>query len=496
MSVVRLINEFNSMLLLKRSRFINRLLIAVFILPGFVCICYSQEKVELKFAKELTGKIIDGQEVREANGNVEFVQGNVKVYCNSATQYITSNRVELRGNVKLYQDTLSLFTSNANYFGDDKKAVCEGGVTLKDPNAILRADNGIYSFSDSKALFKGNVIIINPDYRITANEITYFRNNENSFAKGNVIVTTDSAVISADNIDFFRQQGKSFAYGKVKIESDSTIIHSDTATNFSNDKISVASGNVKLISLNNNAVISGNALENYEKDNFTIVKGNAKFKQIENNKDTIRIYSDTMKAFRNKPEYYVALSNTEIIRNNFLSKCQTGIYYRDSSKVSLSGNPIIWQDRIQMTGDSVYADFPGKKLQTIFVKKTDRLSDSKTSFVISGISDSINASGDSRYDQISGNDVTLKFQNEKINLIEVFKNSRSFYFLFDNGKPDGINKAEGEFIKVYFGDDEKVNRIKVEENPKGEYIPENLLNTIPLTLPGFNLRKDKPVTRD
>ena len=68
-----------------------------------------------------------------------------------------------------------------------------------------------------------------------------------------------------------------------------------------------------------------------------------------------------MKAFRNKPEYYVALSNTEIIRNNFLSKCQTGIYYRDSSKVSLSGNPIIWQDRIQMTGDSVYADFPGKK---------------------------------------------------------------------------------------------------------------------------------------
>lgn len=496
MSAERSINDIKNTLQIKFNRIIKRLMMAVSILTGLTGLIHSQEKVELKFAKQLTGKVIDGQDVREANGNVEFVQGNVKVYCNSATQYITSNRIELRGNVKIYQDTLSLFTTNADYFGDDKKAICEGGVTLKDPNATLRADNGIYSFNDSKAIFKGNVIIINPEYKITANEITYFRNNEDSFAKGNVIVTTDSAVIRADNIDFFKQKGKSFAYGKVKIESDSTEIYSDTATNFSNERMSVASGNVKIISLNNNTVITGNALENFEKDNFTVVKGNASFIQIENSKDTVRIYSDTMKAYRNKPEYYVALSNTEIIRNNFLSKCMTGIYFRDSSKVSLSGNPVIWQDRIQMTGDSVYADFPGKKLQTIFVKKIDRLNDSKISFVISGISDSINASGDSRYDQISGNDITLKFQNDKINLIEVYKNSRSYYFLFDNGKPDGINKSEGENIKIFFGDDEKASRIKVEDKPKGEYIPENLLNTTSLTLPGFNIRKDKPQIRN
>lgn len=496
MSVECLINKTDDGMKNIFFKYFKQLLSLILFLFVISDLSFSQEKVELKFAKELSGKVIDGQEVREANGSVEFVQGNVKVYCNSATQFITANRIELRGNVKIYQDTLSLFTENANYFGNDKKAICEGGVTLKDPNATLRADNGVYLFSDSKALFKGNVIIINPDYKITADEITYFRNNEDSFAKGNVIVTTDSAVITADNIDFFKRQGKTFAYGKVKIESDSTIIHSDTATNFTGEKLSVASGNVKIISQNNNAVITGKFLENFEKENFTIVKGNARFTQIENNKDTIRIYSDTMKAYRSKPEYYVAISNTEILRNNFLSKCGTGIYFRDSSKVSLSGNPVVWQDAIQMTGDSIYADFPGKKLQTIFVKKIERFPDSKLSFVISGISDSINQSGDTRYDQISGNDVTLYFKNEKINLIEVNRNSRSFYFLFDKGRPDGINKSEGDKIKIFFGEDDKVSRIKVDNKPKGEYIPENLLNTTPLTLPGFNLRNDKPVIKE
>ena len=79
----------------------NFLNIALLILAT-ASVVSGQEKIELKNADELSGKVIDGQNVREANGNVEFAQGNVKVYCNSATQFIDANRVELRGNVKIY----------------------------------------------------------------------------------------------------------------------------------------------------------------------------------------------------------------------------------------------------------------------------------------------------------------------------------------------------------------------------------------------------------
>ncbi|MDQ3194745.1 MAG: LPS export ABC transporter periplasmic protein LptC [Bacteroidota bacterium] len=459
----------------------------------FVCShpAIAQDKIELKHADELEGKVIDGQNVREANGNVEFVQGNVKVFCNSATQFIEANRIELRGNVRIYQDTISLFTSKATYFGDDKRAICEGGVTLKDPNATLRANNGIYSFSDARAVFKGNVIIINPGYKITSSELTYLRNTEDSFARGDVIVTTDSAVIKANSIDFFKRLGKTFAVDNVSIESDSTVITADSATNFSNEKKSYASGNVRIESLNNNTVIYGNSIENYELTNYTFLKGNAKLIQAEKNEDTLHIYSDTMEAYRGESEQYIAKGKVEIIRDVFLSKCGLGVYYKNDETVSLAIQPVVWQENLQMTGDSIYADLPNNKLQSIYVKKISP-DNATTSFVISENEDEYFSD---RYDQISGNDITINFIDDNINLIEVNKNSNSIYFLYDENKANGLNKVEGENIFISFDEEKKVSKIRVDRDPKGEYIPEQILNTTPLTLPGFNLRDDKPVKR-
>lgn len=451
----------------------------------------AQDKIELKNANELSGKIIDGENVREANGNVEFVQGNVKVYCNSATQYLASNRVELRGNVRIYQDTLTLLTSKATYFGSDKKAICEGGVTLKDPNATIRADGGVYMFNEAKAIFKGDVIVVNPQYRITSQELTYMRNTEDSFAKGNVIVKTDSAVIKAGNIDFYKTQNKTFARENVSIESDSTIIYADSATNFSKEKKSYASGNVKIASLNNNTTLYGSSIENYETQNYSLLKGGAKLIQIENNTDTLFIFSDTMEAYRKIPEFYVAKGNAEVIRNEFSAKAGSGIYFKDKETISLSKEPVVWQDNVQISGDSIYAELPEKRLQKIYVKKLP-MENSVSSFVISKNKDEYFKN---RYDQASGDEIEINFENDKLNRMEIKNNSISLYFLYEDNKANGMNKAEGNKIFAYFDTTGSVEKIKVEQDPKGEYFPETLLSKENLLLPGFDLREDKPVRR-
>lgn len=398
--------------------------------------------------------------------------------------------------MKIYQDTLSLLTSKATYFGNDKKAICEGGVTLKDPNATIRADNGIYFFQEAKAIFKGDVIIVNEGYRITSQELTYLRNSEDSFAKGNVIVTSDSAIIKADNIDFYKTQGKTYALGNVIIESDSTIITADTSTNYSREKRSVASGNVKITSLNNNTQIFGNSIENFELKNYTILRGNTRLIQIESdslkiNRDTLLIYSDTMEAFRSLPDQYIARSNVEIIRNEFSARCIEGIYYKEKETISLSGKPIVWQDLLQMTGDSIYAELPESRLQTIFIKKIPG-DNSLTSFVISGNRDEYFAD---RYDQISGDEIEINFKDDRLDHIDVKDNSSSIYFLYEENKANGLNKVEGKDLYIYFGEDKKVSKIKVDTNPVGEYVPEQIISSTGLTLPGFDLRNDKPVRR-
>lgn len=466
---------------------INITLLIICIGPAF-----SQEKIELKNADQLTGNVIDGKTVREATGNVIIQQGNITVYCNSATQYIDENYVDLRGNVRIIQDTVTLLTSRGTYYGNDKRATGSGGITLKDPNATLTASSGVYFFNDARAVFNGNVHVINPEYDITSDKLTYLRNTEDSFAEGNVVVTTDSAVITAEKVDFFKRQGKSLAYNNARLVSDSTIITSDTLQNFSFEKRSVASGNVRIESQNNNTIVYGNYLENFEKTNYTKITGNARLIQVEDERDTLFIYSRLMEAFRNDSEYYVATDSVETIRGDFLSKSGLATFYADSETVSLSLEPIVWQEESQMTGDSIYADLPGKKLQTIYIKKLENLPGTQYSFVISQNADQ---GFYERYNQVKGIDITMHFIDEQISKVDVTGSSQSIYYLFENVKANGVNRAEGKNMIILFDETEQVNKITIDSDPVGQYIPEIRISSENLILPGFSFREDKPTRR-
>jgi len=457
---------------------------------------YAQDKIELKKSDKLTGKTVDGKSVREASGNVHFVQGNVVVYCDDAVQYIDGNWVELKGNVRIFQDTLSLFTSKATYFGNEKKAICEGTVTLKDPNATLRANHGVYFFNEAKAVFTGDVIIVNPAYRITSDELTYMRGTEDSFSKGNVVVHSDSAVIKAEYIDFYKRAGKTFARNNVSVEKDSSVIYSDTLTDLSFEKKSIAVGNVRILNLRNNLIVSGNYAENYSALKYSFVRDNAKLVQVENENDTLFIYSKLLETFRTIPERYVAKENVEIIRGNFLAKSDTAVFARTSVKeleyISLFPKPVVWQDNLQLTADSVYAELTSRKLSYVYAKKLDGFPGTKNSFLLVVNRDTFFSE---RYDQITGKDIKIKFENDSIKSVEVYKNSSSIYFTYENFKANGVNFVNGENMYISFDENQKVSKIRIEKYPKGQYVPESKMKTVLLTLPGFILRTDKPGKR-
>jgi len=65
--------------------------------------------------------------------------------------------------------------------------------------------------------------------------------------------------------------------------------------------------------------------------------------------------------------------------------------------------------------------------------------------------------------------------------------------MYDNKKGNGVNISEGMNMIITFDKDQKVDKVRIEKNPKGQYVPEVKMSTVTLILPGFNLRKDKPV---
>ncbi|KXK54710.1 MAG: OstA family protein [Chlorobi bacterium OLB5] len=447
---------------------------------------YSQDKITINHADSLVGRIIEGEQVREAIGNVSLTHNNIKINCTRVIQFFNQNKADLYGNVRVVQDTLSISAPQGTYYGNESKVVCPAGAVLTDPKTTLKANYGIYLFSQDLANFRGNVRITdNNSYTITSDELDYYRNVQKSYARGNVKVVTDSSVIYSDNMIYEKLIGISTATGNVRIESDSTVITSKKATYFEFEKKSIAEDSVRINFLTEDAVVTGDYSENYEKRNYSFIKGNAKLRQIETKnekQDTTFIYSGKMESFRNVPEHYIAKDSVKTIRNDFLSVSNSGYYFRDISGkggvITLSGDPVVWKDNLQVTGDSIYANFKND-IDDIFINHS-----------AFAMQESELSAG--RYDQISGIFMHIKFLEGEVNYIRVDTNAASIYFVYENELNNGVNRSAGDIIKLYFNE-KKVDRVNIYGKPKGTYFPENLVNLDELRLLGFRIRTNKPV---
>lgn len=466
------------------------LLLAVFTLISAGA-AFGQDKIILNHADSLIGKTINGEQVREAIGNVSLTHNEVKIYCNRVLQHLDKNKAELFGNVKVVKDTLSIYAPTGIYYGDESKVICPDGATLNDTKTTLKADYGIYYFITDMASFKGNVIVYDGvSYTITSDALDYFRSVDKSYARGDVKIVTDSATIYSDSLVYEKPIGIATANGNVKIESDSTVITSDDLVYYEHERKSIADNNVKIVSLNNNAVVYGNHGENYERKNYSFVEGDAHMVQIDEPaepggvRDTLFIFSRKMEAFRNKPEYYIAKDSVKVIRTDFYSSSGLTYYFKDTTGrggvITLSIDPAAWKEDMQVTGDSIYAYFK-KDINDIYVNRS--------AFAVEPIE---NYPG--RFDQIAGIFMHMKFKDNELNYIRVDTNAASIYYTFEDSIPNGVNRASGEIITLYFKD-KLVDKVKVIGKPKGTYYPENLINTSELLLTGFKLRKDKPERR-
>lgn len=446
---------------------------------------YGQDKITINHADSLVGKTIDGEQVREAVGNVSLTHNNVNITCNRVIQYYNLNKADLYGNVKVVQDTLTILAPQGTYYGNESKVVCPAGATLMDPKTTLKANYGVYLFNQDLANFRGNVRITdNTTYTITSDELDYYRGVQKSYARGDVKVVSDSSVIYSDNLVYEKLIGVSTATGNVKIESDSTVITSRKATYFEFEKKSIAEENVKIDFLTEDAVVYGDYAENYENRNYSFVKGKAKLIQTETKEgktDTTFIYSEKMESFRNKPEHYIAKDSVKTIRNDFLSVSQSGYYFRDISGkggvITLARDPVVWKENLQVSGDSIYAYFKEDVDDIYIIRSAFALQQNE---IVS-----------SRYDQISGIFMHIKFLDNQVNYIQVDTNAASIYFVYDTNDPNGANRSTGDVIKLFFRE-KKVDKVNIFGKPKGTYFPENLVNTDELRLLGFRIRTDKP----
>ena len=449
---------------------IKPIFVFLLLFSGLLFAQQSSERI-IVVGDSLVGRVVNGETIREVIGNVVLKQGNVTVTCNKTIQNITRNEAELIGNVVVLQDSLTLKTSSGFYFGNSKKTRSTTGLVLDDGKVTLSADSGEYFFDEDKAIFETNVKLVDSLTTMTSDNLVYYQKEDRAFATGNVKVTDESSEIFSDTLDHNRKTGYSIADGNVRIinPENNTTVYSGHLENDSQKKYSFINEHPILLQIDTT---------------FNSENDSSKIERI----DTLIIDAKVMEAFRDSTKLFKAIDSVKILRAEFSSVNDITLLFRETDliitykiKKDSSAQPVLWYDNSQLTGDSV----------TIYLEdnKIHQLDVDGNSLMLSQ-----NADFKDRFDQTSSDSIRMFFKGNNIDRSEFFGNVYSYYFMFDNEKPNGLTKSTSNSATIFFKDNE-VDEVKLFGSPNSEYYPEVKVKGLEKTfsLPRFVFYQNRPV---
>jgi lipopolysaccharide export system protein LptA len=280
--------------------------------------CFAQESklIELVSASVMMGS---GKEIRKWVGKVYFIQRSSKgekvhLWCDSATQYLNENRVELFGHVKIIRDTTTITSDFGKYYGNDRRAEVSSHVRLVRGASVLTSLNGKHYVDEKRSFFSGNVNLVDTASSIWCNELTH-------------------------------------------IESESK---------------SIAVGGVKILNFANSTTILGDSMVHFETSRYSIVPKNPRLIQIDTsssgNVDTLLVISRVMESYQDSTERFVATDSVKVARGDLSSRSGRATFFVKKDLIILQHQPIVWQELNQITGDSIVIGLRNRKLNTVYVR--------------------------------------------------------------------------------------------------------------------------------
>lgn len=424
---------------------ISRTYIYFFIFLFAWCVSSEAQDTNIVYLRRAETFNVINENIREFIGNVQFQQGNVFITCDRAIQMMKENRMELRGHVKIIQDTITLNAPHVIYNGRTKIADGDGGIMLNDRHSTITSDSGRYETEDKLAFFEHNVVVVDSE-----------------------------SVLHSRRAMYNQKTTKADCYGDVKVTST-----------------------------NGNTTIYGDTLYHYDDRRYTQIPSNPRLIQIDTTNgtiDTLIIISKLMEAFDDSIRHFIATDSVRLTSGKTAARGGKGTYYSKSEKIVLESSsldklgtssfdrlwtsPIVWYEDNQMTGDTI----------TIYLIKRQlhRVISIGNAFAISR-SDSLTKV---KFNQMNGRKLTMDFADKKIEKIIVERTATSLYYLYDEKKPNGVNKSSGNIITMLFTKGE-IQTINISGGVQGDYYPENMIKgkEQDYNLAGFKWIEDRPHLR-
>lgn len=370
---------------------------------------------------------------------------------------------ELIGNVRFRQGSVVVNCDRAIQYLGSRRIALMGNVVVRDDTVTMTGKRGLYHSADRYAEAFEGVQLNDGSTTLTAEYGRYYVDQKKAFFQKNVYVRDSVSTLKADELNYYRK-----------------------------DKRSIADGNVEIHNIEDNVRIFGGHFENYNEQKFSKMTDRPRVVQIdtfEGKVDTFAVSSRVMESYRDSVKRLVAIDSVRMESSELAGESGHAVYFTEFDSIIMRKKPFIWYGESQVSGDSTFIRLKKRKPETVYIRGD--------AFAISQ-SDSLYPK---RFDQLTGELMTMHFDGGRIQRIEVDRAATSVYCLYEDKKdsvggvhrPNGINKTSGDRAVIYFLNG-RADRISVVGGIEGDYFPENMIEgrESDYYLPGFNWRENRP----
>ncbi len=469
--------------------------------------------VYLEHSETLTFDKITNPDMQVLKGNVRFRHDNVLLYCDSAYFFEKANSLNAFGNVRIVQgDTLFVFGDKLYYDGNTKLARMRHNVRMVNRKTTLITDSlnydrlanlsyyytggkitdqlnvltsiwGQYSPSTNDALFKNKVHLKNKNFILDSDTLKY--NTKTNIA--NIVGPTH--ILYNDETDIYSKRGwYNTATDRSMLLDRSIVKHKDGKTMtgdtiFYDKKLKYGEGFTNVIM--KDTVQKSTLYGEYCYYNDLTKKGLATDSAMLvdwSGKDSMFVHADTLitikdSIYNSAHGYY----HVRIFRNDIQGLCDSLTYSARDSVMNMYGEPVLWSDNNQLSGEFIQAFTKNKKVDHIYIQR---------SAVAIQHNDSV------YYNQLSGKEIIAYVDSGQLKKVKVNGNAETIYYPIDDKDSTlvGLNKTQSSFVVMYMRN-KKIQRVVLTSVSNGTMYPLTKLKGSDLFLKNFFWLEDERPTK-
>jgi lipopolysaccharide export system protein LptA len=449
-------------------------------------------------------------------GNVIIKEGLTTFYCDSATINRKTNIVEAFGNIHINDnDSIHTYAQYLRYVGADRIAYLKKNVKLTDKKGTLYTDDLEYNLSTGIATYKNGGRITNEKTVLTSRDGVYYADTKDVYFKNDVHLKDPDRDIWTDSLLYNIKTNIATFIAKTKIiGKDGSVINTRSGTynlatgeaiftdgaSFSDSTRSGSAktiaydkkngilqmqGNAKLVdSVNQVTVLGGEIYADLVLNSFlasrkpvmiihrdgdstyiaadTLFSGLRKYDSLERKMITQRDTLKTTLALKANDSdtsirYFIGFHHVRIYNDSLQAVSDSLHYSTVDSTFKLFGEPVVWNDKSQVTGDTLYVFTKNQKPRRLYVFNNGMI---------------INRTNEGMFNQIGGRTLNGYFVDGSIDYVRV-KGSPAesiFYPQDDDSAYVGMNRSSGDVIDIYFVKKE-LNKVKFVNDVNGVLYP-------------------------